>query len=42
LGKGQESGEKTLLALSVNEDWKETASQFKGEAEFAVSDNMRL
>ena len=39
LGKDHESGEKTLLALSVNEDWKETASQFKGEAEFAVSDN---
>jgi transposase-like protein len=39
LGKNQESGEKTLLGLDVNKDWKQTASQFKGKAEFAVSDN---
>jgi len=39
LGKDQKSGEKTLLGLGVNEDWKETASQFKGKAEYAVSDN---
>ena len=39
LGKNQETGEKTLLGLDVNKDWKETASQFKGKAEFAVSDN---
>jgi transposase-like protein len=38
LGKNQ-TGEKNLLALSVNEDWKKTASQFKGKARFAVSDN---
>ena len=39
LGKSQVSGEKTLLALGVNEDWKMTALQFKGKAEFGVSDN---
>ena len=39
LGKNQTSGEKTLLALSVNEPWKMTASQFKGKAAVAVSDN---
>jgi hypothetical protein len=39
LGKDQETGEKTLLGLGVNEDWRETASQFKGKADFAVSDN---
>ena len=39
LGKNQASGEKTLLGLGVNEDWKMTASQFKGKANFAVSDN---
>jgi transposase-like protein len=39
LGKNQETGEKSLLALGVNEDWRETASQFKGKADFAVSDN---
>jgi hypothetical protein len=39
LGKDQASGEKTLLGLGVNEDWKETASQFKGKADVAVSDN---
>ena len=39
LGKNQETGEKELLGLGVNEDWKETAAQFKGKAESAVSDN---
>jgi hypothetical protein len=39
LGKNQETGEKSLLGLSVNEDWKETASQFRGKADVAVSDN---
>jgi hypothetical protein len=39
LGKGQGTGEKSLLALGLNEDWKKTASQFKGKAEYAVSDN---
>ena len=39
LGKNQETGEKALLGLGVNEDWKETAVQFKGKAEVAVSDN---
>ena len=39
LGKNQETGEKTFLGLDVNKDWKETASQFKGKADFAVSDN---
>ena len=32
LGKNQETGEKNLLGLAVNEDWKKTASQFKGRA----------
>ncbi len=39
LGKNQVTGEKSLLGLSVNKDWKETASQFKGKADVAVSDN---
>lgn len=39
LGKNQESGEKSLLGLDVNKDWKETALQFKGKADVAVSDN---
>lgn len=39
LGKNQESGEKCLLGLGVNEDWKKTALQFKGKAKTAVSDN---
>lgn len=39
LGKNQESGEKSLLGLDVNKDWKETAAQFKGKADVAVSDN---
>ena len=39
LGKNQDTGEKNLLGLSVNEDWKETAAQFKGKAKVAVSDN---
>ena len=39
LGKNQETGEKTLLGLDVNKDWKETAAQFKGKADVAVSDN---
>jgi hypothetical protein len=39
LGKNQESGEKNLLGLSVNKDWKETAAQFRGRARVAVSDN---
>jgi transposase-like protein len=39
LGKKLDTGEKTLLGLGVNEDWKETASQFKGKAKVAVSDN---
>ncbi len=36
LGKDQQTGEK---GLGVNENWEETASQFRGKAEFAVSDN---
>ena len=39
LGRNQETGEKSLLGLSVNEDWKVTASQFRGKADVAVSDN---
>lgn len=39
LGKNQETGEKKLLGLSVNEDWKQTMGQFKGRAKVAVSDN---
>ncbi|MGE5556211.1 MAG: ISH6 family transposase [Methanocella sp.] len=39
LGKDQATGEKSLLGLSVNEDWKTTLSQFKGRAKVAVSDN---
>lgn len=39
LGKNQESGEKSLLGLDVNKDWKETAAQFEGKAGVAVSDN---
>jgi len=39
LGKDLETSEKSLLALGVNEDWKETAGQFRGRADFAVSDN---
>lgn len=39
LGKDMETGEKSLLGLGVNEDLKETFSQFKGKADLAVSDN---
>jgi transposase-like protein len=39
LGKNQANGEKSLLGLSVNEDWKSTSRQFKGWAKVAVSDN---
>lgn len=39
LGKNQDTGEKHLLGLSVNEDWKSTVEQFKGKAKVAVSDN---
>jgi len=39
LGKNQDMGEKNLLGLSVNGDWKETAAQFRGRAKMAVSDN---
>lgn len=39
LGRNQNSGEKSLLGLSVNEDWKSTMHQFKGWAKVAVSDN---
>ena len=39
LGKNQKTGEKDLLGLGVNEDWKRTAEQFKGKAKVAVSDN---
>jgi hypothetical protein len=39
LGKNQVTGEKSLLGLSVNEDWKATASQFRGIADVVVSDN---
>jgi hypothetical protein len=39
LGKDQKSGEKCLLGLGVNEEWKKTAEQFKGKADLAVSDN---
>jgi transposase-like protein len=39
LGKNLNTGEKSLLGLSVNGDWKETAAQFRGRAKMAVSDN---
>jgi len=39
LGKDQATGEKSLLGLDVNKDWKETLEQFKGRADIAVSDN---
>jgi hypothetical protein len=39
LGRNQGSGEKSLLGLSINGDWKETAAQFRGRAKYAVSDN---
>jgi hypothetical protein len=39
LGKNQKTGEKSLLGLGVNEAWKETAAQFRGKADIAVSDN---
>jgi hypothetical protein len=39
LGKNQATGKKELLGFSVNESWKQTASQFKGRANVAVSDN---
>jgi hypothetical protein len=39
LRKNQITGEKSLLGLSINEDWKETAALFKGRAKVAVSDN---
>ncbi len=39
MGKNQENGEKRLLALAINEDWSETAKQFRGRAKMAVSDN---
>ena len=39
LGKNQTTGEKSLLGLSVNEDWKATMSQFRSWAKVAVSDN---
>ncbi len=39
LGKNNETGEKALLGLGVNEDWKKTAGQFNGKAKVAVSDN---
>lgn len=39
LGKNQATGEKSLLGLTVNEDWKSTMRQFKGWAKVAVSDN---
>jgi hypothetical protein len=39
LGKNQDTGEKSLLGLDVNKDWKETLGQFKGRAKVAVSDN---
>jgi hypothetical protein len=39
VGKDRESGEKSLLGLDVNKTWKETASQFRGKADVAVSDN---
>lgn len=38
LGMNQETCEKSLLGLGVNEDWKSTAAQFKGKAKFAVPD----
>jgi hypothetical protein len=34
-----ENSEKSLLNLDINKDWKKTASQFKGRAHVAVSDN---
>jgi len=39
LGKDHETGEKELLGLDVNKSWAQTASQFEGKAEVAVSDN---
>jgi hypothetical protein len=39
LGKNTQTGEKSLLVLDINKDWKETAAQFKGKADVAVSDN---
>ncbi|OQA81222.1 MAG: Transposase, Mutator family [Microgenomates group bacterium ADurb.Bin238] len=39
LGKNQATGEKSLLGLSVNENWKGTMRQFRGWANVAVSDN---
>jgi transposase-like protein len=39
LGKEEKTGEKSLLGLDVNKNWKETASQFKGKADVALSDN---
>ena len=39
LGKNEETGEKVLLGLGVNELWKEVADQFEGKAKVAVSDN---
>lgn len=39
LGKNQSTGEKSLLGLSVNENWKSTMRQFRGFAKVAVSDN---
>jgi len=38
LGKDGETGEKNLLGLTVNRRWRETAEQFKGEAEALISD----
>jgi len=39
LGKDQKTGEKSLLGLGVNEDWRRTAEQLEGKAKVAVSDN---
>ncbi|MFX1534821.1 MAG: hypothetical protein ACFFDI_11410 [Promethearchaeota archaeon] len=39
LGKDLKTGEKRLLALGVNANWKKTSEQFVGKAYFAVSDN---
>ena len=38
LGKDAGTGEKCLLALSVNKDWKETAKQVKGKADVLIAD----
>jgi transposase-like protein len=38
LGKDLETGEKSLLGLTVNRSWKETAEQVKAKAEVLIAD----